>query len=370
MFDAFGGAEEVAPDAPKNDGIDQRHDLPKAEVLALEHEVLGFYLSGHPLEERAGLVSLLSSCPIRNLDKLSQNGGGEVRIAGLVLQKAELVVKSDEDGINAKMCRFRLEDLSGSVSVTCFPRTYADARDIIEDGAVLLVKGKLEEGSDEPAILLDDVFSLSDALSRFRGGLGLRVEPSHRPRSGPQGGLRPQPRREPALPPDHGRRRHDAPREGQPRPGCRHQRGVRDRALRAPRPRPRGHRPDLTGPGPGPQSPPVFAAFSKPARIRRASSPRAAPTKTWSWLAPAITLRADPRRRERGGPAVSPTASRAVVVFRVIQAASKRTSSPAARARSRGCPRLCGPPAWWPRRRPLRAPSASQEPAARRSLPS
>ena len=183
MFDAFGGAEEETPDAPKNDGIDQRHDLPKAEVLTLEHEVLGFYLSGHPLEERAGLVSLLSSCPIRNLDELSQNGGGEVRLAGLVLQKAELVVKSGKMA-GAKMCRFRLEDLSGSVSVTCFPRTYADARDIIEDGAVLLVKGKLEEGSDEPAILLDDVFSLSDALSRFRGGLELRIEPSDRPKLG------------------------------------------------------------------------------------------------------------------------------------------------------------------------------------------
>ena len=141
-----------------------------------------------PLEERAGLVSPLSSCPIRNLDELSQSGGGQVRIAGLVLQKAELVVKSGKMA-GAKMCRFRLEDLSGSVSVTCFPRTYADARDIIEDGAVLLVKGKLEEGSDEPAILLDDVFSLSDALSRFRGGLepassrgtGSSSKPSRKP---------------------------------------------------------------------------------------------------------------------------------------------------------------------------------------------
>ena len=174
MFDAFGGAEEEETAATT--GIDDRYAIEKAETLALEHEVLGFYLSGHPLEERAGLVSLLSSCPIKRLPEL-MSAGGEVRIAGLVLQKAELVVKSGRMA-GAKMCRFRLEDLSGSVGVTCFPRTYAEVRDLIEDGAVLLAKGKLEEGNDEPALLLDEVMSLSDALARFRGGLELRVDPA------------------------------------------------------------------------------------------------------------------------------------------------------------------------------------------------
>ena len=105
--------------------------------------------------------------------------GGIVRIAGLVLQKAELVVKSGKMA-GSKMCRFRLEDLSGSVSVTCFPRTYLEVRDLIEDGAVLLCVGKLEEGSDEPALLLDEVMVLADALKRFRGGLELRVDPLDR----------------------------------------------------------------------------------------------------------------------------------------------------------------------------------------------
>lgn len=181
MFDLLGGGDDggAVDSGPTGDGIDPRNAVPKADVLALEHEVLGFYLSGHPLEERAGLVSLLSSCPIKRLGEISAAGGGEVRIAGLVLQKAELVVKSGRMA-GAKMCRFRLEDLSGSVSVTCFPRTYAEARDLIEDGAVLLVKGKLEEGSDEPALLLDEVMSLSDALGRFRGGLELRIDPRDR----------------------------------------------------------------------------------------------------------------------------------------------------------------------------------------------
>jgi DNA polymerase-3 subunit alpha len=121
---------------------------------------------------------LLSSCPIRKLPELTSREGG-VRIAGLVLQKAELVVKSGRMA-GSKMCRFRLEDLSGSVGVTCFPRTYETARDLIEDGAVLFCSGKLEDGADEPAMLLDEVMSLSDALKRFRGGLELKVSPGDR----------------------------------------------------------------------------------------------------------------------------------------------------------------------------------------------
>ena len=45
---------------------------------------------------------------------------------------------------------------------------------------MLLCSGKLEEGADEPAMLLDEVMSLSDALRRFRGGLELKVSPADR----------------------------------------------------------------------------------------------------------------------------------------------------------------------------------------------
>jgi DNA polymerase-3 subunit alpha len=177
MFDAFGGGDGAPAKRAAADGIDARQALGKAEVLALEFEALGFYLSGHPLEERAGLISLLSSSPI---SKLGECGGGtEVRLAGLVLQKAELLVKSGKMA-GSKMCRFRLEDLSGSIGVTCFPRTYEEQKHLLEDGAVLLVKGKLEEGTDEPALLLDEVWNLTDALAQFRGGLQVQVGPEDR----------------------------------------------------------------------------------------------------------------------------------------------------------------------------------------------
>ena len=178
----FGVAEESpAPGAPDpqsaGDPPDSAHVLTEQERLRAEFEVLGFYLTGHPLEERAGLVSLLSSAPTTELAQ--RIGAGEVRIAGLVTGLSENLVKSGRLA-GQKMARFRIEDLSGSVGVVCFPRTWEECRDKIEDGAILVLTGKLEEDRDEPGILCDSVATLSDALTRFVGALSLSIEPDHR----------------------------------------------------------------------------------------------------------------------------------------------------------------------------------------------
>lgn len=148
--------------------------LTKAEVLRAEFEVLGFYLSGHPLEERAGLLALLSSVGIDGLSGIP--GGTEISVAGMILGKSEVVVKSGSMA-GRKMCRFRLEDLSGNVGVTCFPRTYEEQRAKIEDGKVVLLKVKLEEGAEEPACLLEEIWTIEEALGRFQGGVVVNVAP-------------------------------------------------------------------------------------------------------------------------------------------------------------------------------------------------
>ncbi len=175
MLDVFGGGDDSGGDAEAaaaDDGIDDSKAWSKPDTLAAEFEVLGFYLTGHPLEEKAGLVSLLSSSPIPRL--VDAEGGTEVRLAGLVLQKAELIVKSGRMA-GQKMCRFRFEDLHGSINVTVFPRTYEEAKEFIEDGAVLVIRAKLEDGGDEPALILEEAFPIHRALASFRGGLSITL---------------------------------------------------------------------------------------------------------------------------------------------------------------------------------------------------
>ncbi len=170
----FGGALEADDDgSAKSDGIDPSNAFDRETALRAEYEVLGFYLSGHPLDERAGLFRMLSTTSSREL--ADKSGGTSVVIAGLVLSKSETVVKKGRSA-GQKMARFQLEDLEGAVSVTCFPRTYETCRERIVEGAVIVCVGKADE-SEEPAMLLDEVLEVDEAIARFEGGLVVNVGP-------------------------------------------------------------------------------------------------------------------------------------------------------------------------------------------------
>ncbi len=156
------------------DGIDDSRAFSRAQTLKAEHETLGFYLSGHPLEERAGLFSILSTA--RTSDLGARENGAEVWLAGLIVQVSESVVKTGALS-GRRMARLRLEDLEGSVSAICFPRTFEEHRALIVADTVVVVRGKVEQRSEDPALILEAVLSVDDALRRFQGGLLVELEP-------------------------------------------------------------------------------------------------------------------------------------------------------------------------------------------------
>jgi DNA polymerase III alpha subunit len=174
MLEAFGDPQESAPDSDRQNCIDPSRSWNRHDTLAAEFEVLGFYLSGHPLEERAGLVSLLSTCPTVNLDRYDD--GSMVMLAGLVLQAATVAIRNGRMA-GKKMARFRLEDLKGSVAVTAFPSTLEKYKDLVVDGATVLAKAKIETRGEEPSLILEELIPIEDALTRFQGSLQISLGP-------------------------------------------------------------------------------------------------------------------------------------------------------------------------------------------------
>ncbi|TAJ16065.1 MAG: DNA polymerase III subunit alpha [Planctomycetota bacterium] len=156
------------------DGIDATKAWSRSERLKAEYEVLGYYLSGHPLEERAGLFSILSTC---TTGQLQQRGGqAEVVLAGLVRGLREAVVKTGTLA-GQKMARAQLEDLEGSAALTFFPRTWERFRAVVADDAVVIVKGKVDDRSEGAAMLVDEVWTLEQTLKRFEGSVWIYVTP-------------------------------------------------------------------------------------------------------------------------------------------------------------------------------------------------
>ena len=133
-------------------------DVPEfslSEKLTYENEVLGLYVSGHPLEEDAALLrrNITARLCDFNLNEETQEfnvtDGDVVTVGGLVKQKT---VKSTRSG-NSMMI-LQLEDLTDSIEVLCFPRETENYRSRIEEGSRVFIRGRVSLGDDAKGKLI------------------------------------------------------------------------------------------------------------------------------------------------------------------------------------------------------------------------
>ncbi|MBI4161225.1 MAG: DNA polymerase III subunit alpha, partial [Acidobacteria bacterium] len=151
LFDAAAGEKEPPPAAP---GGGEPWDA--RERLASEKEALGFYLTGHPLEDCRGTLEQLATHTTASL----AGAGSAARIAlgGMIHGLRKRKTKRGD-----LMATFQLEDLEGTVEVMLFPRVYEGSRLTTELDEPVLVTGRLEEGAESPRILAEAVVRLEGA---------------------------------------------------------------------------------------------------------------------------------------------------------------------------------------------------------------
>lgn len=123
--------------------------FPKKEKLMYEKEYLGFYLSEHPFAEYSDSVKHLVA-PIRNL--AGQFRGGNIVIAGVIMNMKKLTTKKGD-----LMLFANVEDLTESVELLIFPKTYKKTeRKWIPDSPVI-IKGKFSDRDAEVKIIVQDL---------------------------------------------------------------------------------------------------------------------------------------------------------------------------------------------------------------------
>ncbi|HUF91109.1 MAG TPA: LAGLIDADG family homing endonuclease [Candidatus Limnocylindria bacterium] len=137
--------------------------------LAFEKEVLGFYISGHPLARYAAVVE---SMGITSTGDLAAKGhGAKVALFGHVGALKETATKSGN-----RMAFFTLEDMAGTVEVTVFPEPFKAAAPYLRAREPLVVRGRIDDGDKGRVILADDIRILDQSLAnKPKGGAG---EPS------------------------------------------------------------------------------------------------------------------------------------------------------------------------------------------------
>jgi DNA polymerase III alpha subunit/intein/homing endonuclease len=144
----------------EDDSLDIQIDVPdiseweKNEKLKLEREMLGLYVSDHPLGEYADAISLLSSISIADLRDAEYPPSDTVRLAGLI----SAVERKTTKKAGEPWALVTIEDLDSSINVFVFPKTYSQFSDLLIRDSVLLFTGKAEKRDDgSTSIIIQDI---------------------------------------------------------------------------------------------------------------------------------------------------------------------------------------------------------------------
>jgi DNA polymerase-3 subunit alpha len=175
LFGDWGG--EAAGDAATDGGFDERLPIPdmefdKGDKLRHEKEMLGLYVSDHPL---FGVEAALRRKVEQSIGELAELGdGATVNIGGVVTALTRKFTKKGD-----QMAVFVLEDLEASIEVTLFPRTLVEHGHKLADDLVVAVRGRLDR-RDEARINL--ICQSIDVLEGLESGpaptLTLRLPPT------------------------------------------------------------------------------------------------------------------------------------------------------------------------------------------------
>jgi DNA polymerase-3 subunit alpha len=137
--------------------IPEIREWPEVQLLSFEKDILGFYISGHPLVRYEHLLERFSSRSIAKLSELAD--GQEVAIVGLINKIKITTTRQKAE----KMAILKVEDLTGALEVLVFPNTYKQIYRYLIANNVVLIKGRLSLREEMPKILAGDVTPIEES---------------------------------------------------------------------------------------------------------------------------------------------------------------------------------------------------------------
>ena len=147
LFDFMGEEERSAFDVTFPDV----EEFPKAELLAMEKEVLGIYVSGHPLDDDRDRIRRHVTARAEDFVVDEDTGEATVRegqsviLGGMI---SEVTLKLTKK--NQNMAFVTLEDLTGSLEILVFPRDFEQNRPMLREDNRIYVRGRVSLGADDP----------------------------------------------------------------------------------------------------------------------------------------------------------------------------------------------------------------------------
>ena len=146
LFDSVETSSEPQFSKSQHSKVD---DYSLIEKLKLEKQLLGFYLSDHPLKHLSKPAKLVSPVSISNLEDISDRT--KVSLVAMIPELKQITTRKGD-----RMAIVQLEDLSGSFEAIVFPKTYSRLSEFLLTDTRLLVWGTIDKKSDKTQLIIED----------------------------------------------------------------------------------------------------------------------------------------------------------------------------------------------------------------------
>ncbi len=149
-------------------------DMPpwdERERLAKEKEVLGFYLTSHPLAEHQ--KTLTAYCSHSTLEAAELKHRAEVMLGGMLSAIKLAHTKNPKPGSPSRYAMFDLEDSDGMMRCIVWPDQFVNYEPLIRPDAIVVIRGVIDKrpGSEEANLIVNEIIPLEDLASRYTRGI-------------------------------------------------------------------------------------------------------------------------------------------------------------------------------------------------------
>jgi DNA polymerase-3 subunit alpha len=143
-------------------------EWPENQLLSYEKQMLGFYITGHPLARYAKILKNYATHSTQDL--IHSQEGKDIYIGGIINKLKAITTKRNE-----RMAIINLEDLDGFVEVLVFPKVFSQCTKIIKLNSTIFVKGKMSQRDKEPKIIAEEIVHLTEVQKRYTNSININL---------------------------------------------------------------------------------------------------------------------------------------------------------------------------------------------------
>jgi DNA polymerase-3 subunit alpha len=159
------------PSETLEDELRKAGQAEQSERLSWEREVLGFYLTGHPLADFDDQLDRYADCRIVEVAENFAAGAEHVTVGGLVTGLKVMPIRKEGRNQGRRLAVFQLEDAAGVVRVVAFPDVFEAHERLLADGKPVLVVATVKGEGDHVELMADEIVSLEGIDSRRAAAL-------------------------------------------------------------------------------------------------------------------------------------------------------------------------------------------------------